>query len=237
MTATRRVPSTSLTNPFASPSEGFCELLLVRHGEQAYRADMPLGEAYDPPLSELGERQAAAVADRLTARRIDAVFASPLRRAHQTGSAIAGALGLGVDVVDDLREVDLWGRLPQDRGLRESVGEDELRTIFRAVQAERRWDAYPYGEGSESFRARVARGLDALVASHLGQRVVVACHGGVISTVLAMALESPRDYGVAVHHSSITTIRAADDRRAIHGVNDFTHVLGFQTELNPLNLH
>ena len=64
-----------------------------------------------------------------------------------------------------------------------------------------------------------------------------ALHGGVIATVLAMAMHSPHDYGVAVHHTSITTMRAADDRRVIHSVNDYGHVLGFQTALNPLNLH
>ena len=80
-------------------------------------------------------------------------------------------------------------------------------------------------------------GVDDIVHDHHGDRVVVACHGGVIATVLAMALHSPHDYGVAVHHTSITTIRAADERRIIHAVNDYAHVLGFQTALNPLNLH
>lgn len=235
--SSRRVPSTSLSNPFAHPSEGFCELLFVRHGEQAYRENMPLREAVDPPLSDLGEKQAAAVGDRLSTHEIDAVYASPYQRAHHTGMAIAEPHGHEPVVLDDLREVDLWSKLPQDGGLRDALEVDELRSIFRAVQEERSWDAYPYGEGSESFRTRVRRGIDRIVAEHVGERVVVACHGGVIATVLAMIMESPRDYGVAVHHSSITTVRGADTRRSIVGVNDFAHVLGFQTELNPLNLH
>lgn len=228
---------TALTNPFAHPGEGFCELWLVRHGEQAYTDNMALGQAVDPPLSELGRRQAEAVAKRLADTEFAAVYASPLQRAFDTGAAIAAVQGLDTTVVEDLREVDLWGKLPQELGLRDAVDRDELRTIFRSIQTERRWDAYPYGEGSESFRSRVKRGLDGIVERHEGERVVVACHGGVIATVLAMIMESVRDYGVAVHHTSITRLRGVDDRRSILGVNDFAHVLDFQTELNPLNLH
>lgn len=233
----RRVPSTALTNPFAHPSEGFCELLFVRHGEQAYREGMPLRDAVDPPLSDLGEKQAAAVADRLATHEIDAVYASPYQRAHATGAAIAEPHGHEAVVLDDLREVDLWSKLPQDLSLRDAVGVEELRSIFRTVQEHRTWDSYPYGEGSESFRTRVERAISRIVEDHAGERVALACHGGVIATVLALIMESPRDYGIAVHHSSITTIRGADVRRSIVAVNDFSHVLGFQTELNPLNLH
>lgn len=237
MSSRRRVPTTALTNPFADPAEGFCELLLVRHGEQAYRENMAVGEGIDAPLSDLGRKQAAAVGDRLAAMKIDAVYASPYQRAYDTGAAIAEHHGMEPDVVDDLREVDLWSKLPQDKGLLDAIGKDELRQIFADVQKHRTWDAYQYGEGTDSFRARVRQGIDRIVADHHGDRVVVACHGGVIATVLAMAMHSPHDYGVAVHHTSITTMRAADDRRVIHSVNDYGHVLGFQTALNPLNLH
>lgn len=237
MSSRRRVPTTALTNPFADPAEGFCELLLVRHGEQAYRENMAVGEGIDAPLSDLGRKQAAAVGDRLAAMKIDAIYASPYQRAYDTGAAIAEHHGMEPEVVDDLREVDLWSKLPQDTGLLDSIGKDELRQIFADVQKHRTWDAYQYGEGTDSFRARVRQGIDRIVADHHGDRVVIACHGGVIATVLAMAMHSPHDYGVAVHHTSITTMRAADDRRVIHSVNDYGHVLGFQTALNPLNLH
>lgn len=233
----RRVRTTALTNPFADPSEGFCELLLVRHGEQAYRENMVLRDAIDPPLSDLGRKQAAAVGERLASMQVDQVYASPYQRALDTGMAIAEHHAMTPTVVDDLCEVDLWGGLPQDQGLLDAVGKQELRKIFAAVQQHRTWDAYPHGEGTDSFRSRVEAAFDRIIADHHGDRVVVACHGGVIATVLAMAMHSPHDYGIAVHHSSITTLRAADDRRVVHAVNDYAHVLGFQSALNPLNLH
>ncbi|HUW02955.1 MAG TPA: histidine phosphatase family protein [Acidimicrobiales bacterium] len=232
-----KVPSTALTNPFAEPGQGFCELLLVRHGEQAYRENMTVGEGIDAPLSELGRKQAAAVGERLAPLRVDAVYASPYQRALDTGRAIAEHHGTEPTVIDDLREVDLWGELPPDQGLLDSVGRDELRAIFARVKQDRTWDAYPYGEGTDAFRNRVRAAFDGIIADHHGDRVVVACHGGVIATVLAMAMDSRHDYGVSVHHTSITTLRAADERRLIHSVNDYHHVLGFQTALNPLNLH
>lgn len=238
MTEPKRAPSTSLTNPFAQPADlGFCEVLLVRHGEQQYRDNIPIGEGMDAPLSDLGRQQASAVGQRLAELQIDAVYASPLQRAFDTGAAIAGHHGLTPTVVEDVKEVDLWRDLPQDGGLRDVLDTEELRAIFKRVQSEATWDAYPYGEGSKAFRARVLRGIDGIVADNHGKRVVVACHGGVIGTVISMLLESPKDYTVSVHHTSITTIRGADTRRRILSVNDYSHVLAFQQEINPMNLH
>ena len=53
--------SVDLSNPFLDNLEGVSELLLVRHGEQQYVRDMTIADGVNPPLSPLGEQQAAAV--------------------------------------------------------------------------------------------------------------------------------------------------------------------------------
>lgn len=69
-----------LENPLNTELEGFCELVMVRHGEQAYRQGMTWRESIDPPLSDLGRRQATAVGERLRSTPIDAIYASPWQR-------------------------------------------------------------------------------------------------------------------------------------------------------------
>ena len=54
------------------------ELLLIRHA-RPLRAESVDGPA-DPGLSDLGRRQAEALAGWLVPERIDAVYTSPLRR-------------------------------------------------------------------------------------------------------------------------------------------------------------
>ena len=213
--------SVDLSNPFLDNLEGVCELLLVRHGEQQYRRGMTIGEGVNPPLSPLGEQQATAVGARLAGTELAAVYASPLTRAFDTGAAIAGHHGLDPIVADDLHEVDLWGQLPQDKSLGESLSADEMRAIFRESQRLQRWDAYTYGEDHEGFRVRVFGAIEKIAADHVGQRVVVACHGGVINSYLARLWGAELDNVCHVHHTSITTVRAMDDYRRVIAVNDF----------------
>ena len=67
------------------------ELIFVRHGEQHIPDPRggPMGDTFDPPLSERGEQQAKAVGERLSTDRVDAVYASPLKRAFETGKQVA----------------------------------------------------------------------------------------------------------------------------------------------------
>jgi len=227
--------SVDLSSPFLDNLEGVCELLLVRHGEQQYERGMTLAAAVDPPLSELGNQQAAAVGKRLASKQIDVVYASPLERAHDTGKAIAAPHDLTPIVLDDLHEVDLFGQLDQSKPLTELLEPDQIRAIFRESQRTQSWDAYPHGNGAQEFRDRVFRTIEKIAADHVGQRVAVACHGGVIGTYLSLLWGADKDMVVHVHHTSITTVRAMDDYRRVIAVNDFSHVLPFQDSINELN--
>jgi probable phosphoglycerate mutase len=136
-------------------------LLLVRHGESTWNAEHRLQGQADPPLSELGREQAAALApflDGIPERRLS----SDLARAVET-AALLGLAGAPAD--PRWREIDIgdWAgsRL------------DELDPDY--VAAWRRGErAPPNAESWPEFQARVAgavdelRGVDALVVTHGG---------------------------------------------------------------------
>jgi probable phosphoglycerate mutase len=232
---TQRIRTIDLENPFAPSFEGMCEILLIRHGEQQFRENIPLGEAYDAPLSELGRKQARAVGERLAPARLGKVFCSPMRRAHDTAHEIARHHGLEPIVREGLREIDLWQKAPQDKGLLELYSREELAEIYREVSRTRKHDSYPHTEGGAAFRARIVAAIDAIVEESIGHRVAVACHGGVINAYLSHLFQSGYDHLVSVHHTSITVIRAADTRRAVLTVNDYSHVMAVQTHRGDLN--
>lgn len=74
------------------------EILLIRHGDCYQRLS---GEdPHDPPLSELGHRQTAALAGRLRRLPVAAVYASPLRRARQTAEALGHPVQLEPRLVE-----------------------------------------------------------------------------------------------------------------------------------------
>ena len=225
-----------LGNPFIGSLDGMCELLLVRHGEQHFEPEKSLGHNIDAPLSTLGRRQATAVGERLADIDIHAVYASPMQRAADTGAAIAGHHGLEIELRPELVEINLWASLDPGKSLVDSVGADELREIYREAGDSRSWDSYRYSEDPAVFRERVRTSIDGILGAHEGERVAVACHGGVINAWLSGFFGSPRDMVVSIHHTSITTIRGAGERRAVVAVNDYTHVLPFQNALDPLNV-
>lgn len=235
MTTHRRVRTIDLENPFVESFEGMCEVLLVRHGEQQFFDNIPLGQAYDAPLSALGQRQAQAVGERLAPARIGRVYCSNMRRAHDTAKEIARHHGLTPVVMPDLREIDLWQRAPQDKGLLDIYSREQLADIYREVTRTRKHTAYPYCEDVDAFRERVFRAMDCIIDESIGMRVVVACHGGVINAILSSVLGSVFDHLVSVHHTSITVMRAADTRRFLLTINDYSHVMPFQKSRGDLN--
>lgn len=213
-------PTATVPQPTLRPrADGECELLLIRHGRSA---DVVPGsdEAADPPLHDLGRAQAAALADRLAAVDIDAVYSSHLRRAYETALPIATPRGLPVEVRTDLEEVRLgdWGRGEFRR--RAAVGDPE----FVAWARTGRWDGIPGGEGDQALRARVARVMDELVAQHRGGRLAVVSHGGAINAYLAHLLGLERSIWVTVENTSVTVVRVGPDGPTVVTVNDCHHL-------------
>ncbi|HID24012.1 MAG TPA: histidine phosphatase family protein, partial [Planctomycetaceae bacterium] len=85
-------------------------LFLVRHGATDENVAQPYrlqGQRVDPPLNELGRRQAERTAELLRDRPIRHAFSSPLRRAVETATIIVAAHGLEVSRVEELIECDV----------------------------------------------------------------------------------------------------------------------------------
>jgi broad specificity phosphatase PhoE len=163
-------------------------LLLARHGQSVSNAVRRFQGAQDVPLSELGRRQAEALAGAFGRRRIAAVYSSPLLRARHTAELVAAAVRAPLRNVDDLREL--------------SLGEWEGCTV-EEVQA-RPGNPYacwvrdpvaslpPGGEPLADVQGRVIRALADIERAHPnGDDVLVVCHGGVISAYLAHCLGLP----------------------------------------------
>ena len=162
-------------------------ILLARHGESDWNRDRRWQGHADRPLTNLGREQARALADRLAATELDAVYSSDLERARETAAIVAEPHQLPVKELPDLREVDVgsWS------GLTRAEAEERFPNAFRCwAEGGDGWDD---GETYEQLSERVVGAVLAIAARHPRERVLLVAHGGSIRAVHAAAL------GVDVH--------------------------------------
>jgi broad specificity phosphatase PhoE len=143
----------------------------VRHGQSTWNADGRWQGQEDPPLSELGERQAVEAAGHLDPP--DAVWASDLVRARRTAETLASHHGVEVAVDARLRERHAGPWQGRTRAEIEDEWPGYLATGGRP-------DGY---EGDEALIARVLAVLDDIADAHRGEAVTVVTHGGVVGVV------------------------------------------------------
>jgi broad specificity phosphatase PhoE len=157
-------------------------ILLARHGESDWnRAKRWQGFA-DRPLTELGREQALALADRLRDTELDAVYSSDLQRARETAEIVARSKELHVEVVRDLREVDVGSWSGLTRAEAEARFPDDYA---RWVQGGEGWND---GETYAEMSRRVVRAILLIADQYRNGRVLVVAHGGSIRAVHAAAL-------------------------------------------------
>lgn len=183
-----------------------------------------MGDIIDPPLSDRGWAQVRLVGERFSTEHVDAVYASPLQRALETGSEIARHHRLEPKVMPELREVEIFREIPPDKTAVEVIGRDLLLGIRERMLRERKWDVYPYSESSAEFRKRVVNAVEGIIAVNEGSRVVVACHGGVINAYIGHIIGSPYDMFCRPAHASVSIVAAGEGIRALHVLNDTHHL-------------
>ena len=81
------------------------ELILIRHG-LPLRVENRDGRPADPPLSEEGQRQAERLSEWLREESLDAIYASPLRRARETAEPLARLQGHSIEIEPGVVELD-----------------------------------------------------------------------------------------------------------------------------------
>jgi broad specificity phosphatase PhoE len=155
---------------------------LARHGQSDWNAAGRWQGHADRPLTALGLRQAAELAEELAGVALDAVYSSDLRRARETAEAVAAPRGQTVVLLTQLREVDVgsWS------GLTRAEAKERFPQAFRRwADGGQGWDD---GETYEHMAERVVEAVRDLAEGHAGGTLLVVSHGGPIRALHAVAL-------------------------------------------------
>jgi probable phosphomutase (TIGR03848 family) len=198
-------------------------LVLLRHGLTAMTGPVLAGWTPGVHLDERGEKQAAAVAERLAPVPFSALVSSPLDRCQDTIAAVRGRLTAPPEVeIDDrigeCRYGDWTGKPLKDLA---------KEPMWKVVQSHPSAAVFPNGEALAAVQARAVaavRDHDARLALSHGQDAVwLACsHGDVIKAIVADALGTHLDLfqRITIDPCSVTVIRYTDLRPFVVKVND-----------------
>jgi len=185
-------------------------ILLARHGETDWNAVGRWQGHTDRALTERGRRQAAELAERLANLELDAVYSSDLLRAVETAEPVAKRLGLPLQTLPELREVDVgtWAGLTRDE-----VAE-------RFPDGFRLWSEWQTGwedgETYDQMGERVVGAVLRLAGVHEGARILVVSHGGAIRALHAAAagidIATFRQLRPVVENARVTSVFVENGR-------------------------
>ena len=162
-----------------------CRLLLVRHATAEGNGRFQ-GQR-DVSLTSAGRRELWFLCEKCSQHPVQAVYSSDLRRARQTADAVAGKIGLEVEVRPELREMQF--------GQWEGLSWNQIARRFPRLPS--LWmerfphQAIPGAEPLSQFKKRIAAGVREIVAANRGQCALIVTHAGVIRFTLGKVLGLP----------------------------------------------
>jgi probable phosphoglycerate mutase len=203
-------------------------LIIVRHGESEWNRIGRYQGQLDAPLSELGIRQAAALAGRLQREPIDAIFTSPLQRAAKTAEAIAR-------YHPDLPFEHTTALLEIGHGDWEGLMADEV--IARYGDGLREWRNHPTrsqmpnGESFSNILKRVLDFKERLCQEYHGRNVLISTHDVVVKILVADALGMNMDRinRIWVTNASVSAIEYSDDLPYLVSLSEACHLGRLET--------
>ena len=202
------------------------ELVVVRHGETEFnRSGRYQGHA-DSPLTPAGEAQALRLAPRLRSLDCGAtVHASDLGRARRTAELLVQPSAHRIREEAALRE--------RGYGVFEGLSRTEIAERYPAARiasgAANPDYTPPGGETQDEFNARVIGVFDRIASEHVGGRVIVVTHGGVVTTfaryVLGVPADAPRRFDIG--NTSLSLFYRDDERGwMVRFLGDVSHLEG-----------
>lgn len=198
-------------------------LIIVRHGESEWNRIHRYQGQLDAPLSDLGLRQAEALATRLKGEQLGQIYSSPLQRAARTAEAIAvHHPEVPFAFSDALLEIH--------HGEWQGKFADEILAGY--AEGLREWREHPTRSqmpGGESFSNVLKRTLDfreQIYARHQDETVLISTHDVIVKILVADALGMNMDRinRIWVTNASISVIEYGSDLPYLVSLSEACHL-------------
>lgn len=199
-------------------------VVLIRHGQTEWNQEERFRGRADLGLTPLGMQQAQATAQRLAPWEIAAVYSSPLRRALYTAQVLGDRVGLRVQTLEGLIDIDygLW------QGLSLAEAETRHKDMYRQWLVHPHLVHFPGGESLEQVGHRAGSALTQVAAAHPDQTVALVSHKVVCKVLVChiLGLDDSHFWRIDQDLCAINTFELGEEvLRTIH-INDTCHLGG-----------
>jgi broad specificity phosphatase PhoE len=199
-------------------------LILVRHGATHWNEIHKFQGFSDIELSPKGMAQARSLAESLRGEPLEAIFASPLKRARQTAEQIVRYQKCPLIFEDGLKELN--------QGKFEGLTGEELRKdypdFFKNWLQEPGILRLPEGESLGELQQRAWSSMEKILRLYPGGTVAVVAHSFVNLTILCQVLGLPLTYFRRLRQDATAKniIEFTERGAVVHCLNDTCHLVG-----------
>ena len=159
-------------------------IIFIRHGETEWNLSSRLMGQLDSPLTKKGIAQGKAIAERLSKEQFTTLYSSDLGRAYYTAKFISETAEKKIVLEEDLREMNM--------GIYQGLTKEEM--LIKYPKEMRLFEELGQGytlPGAENILVkdkRVKRVMKKIALRHVGEKVVVVSHGGILTSFFEFVL-------------------------------------------------
>lgn len=202
------------------------KIILVRHGQTVWNLAGKFQGQTDVALTEDGQKQAGLLAEHFPLDRVDEIYCSDLKRAHDTAKAIGDKFGVEVVPCEELREINF--------GEWESLTYKEISAKWPETMGDF-WKnpaklTIPSGESFTQVQERAMKKINEIIEANVkkgGERfVVLVAHGGINRSILTAFLGMPINnvWRISQYNTAVNSIRIDDGMINVEYVNNTEHL-------------
>jgi len=199
-------------------------LHLLRHGQTPFSRDNVFcGAGLDPELTPDGQAMANAFATAYKSAPWSAVYASPLRRTVATARPLCDALGLKMELRDDLKEIH-YGKW---EGKTVEVVDREHHDDYIRWSADPAWNAPTGGEPAVAIARRTMQVIEEIKQRFNDGNVLIVSHKATIRIILCglLGIDVGRfRYRLACPVGSVSVVQFSSEGPLIQALADRTHL-------------
>lgn len=198
------------------------KVILIRHGETDWNTKQIFRGRKDIPLNEVGLAQAKAVGISLKDIQIDAVYSSPLGRAHETAKIMAESRSLEIELEEGFIDIDFgkWQGTPHEEV------QEKYKNLYERWLTKPQMVTFPEGESLEDVSTRSMKALEKIIKNHPGETLVIVSHR-VLNKVLlcgVLGLELSHFWYIKQDTCAINSFEYKDGKFYLTLLNDTCHL-------------